>query len=100
MKIIFTLIILLTFGVTTSSYAAEKSIIVHINGLVCDFCARSLEKVFGKQEEVESVKVDLEKKIITLNFKDTKDIDNMNIIKLITDAGYNVVGIDREGESK
>ena len=30
-----------------------------MNGLVCDFCARAVEKVFGEQEGVTGVDVDL-----------------------------------------
>lgn len=68
---------------------------VSVNGLVCDFCARALEKVFGKQEAVKAIDVNLDDKIITVNFVDGKTLDDETITKLITDSGYNVEGIHR-----
>lgn len=87
--------LLITFAVP--SFAATSTKIVHVNGLVCDFCARAIEKVFGQKPEVDKVKVDLDKKIITLDFKDKQSMDDKTITKLVTDAGYNVVSIDAEG---
>lgn len=89
--------LLLSFAVP--SYAATSTSIVHVNGLVCDFCARAIEKVFGQQSAVQTVKVDLDQKIITLDFKDNQKLDDATITKLVTDAGYNVVSIDN-GEDK
>ena len=68
---------------------------VSVNGLVCDFCARALEKVFGKKEEVKAIDVDLDKKIITINFNDSQTLDDETLTQLITDAGYNVEDIHR-----
>lgn len=81
----------------TKDAIALKSGDVHVsvNGLVCDFCARALEKVFGKQEAVKAIDVNLDDKIITVNFVDGKTLDDETITKLITDSGYNVEGIHR-----
>ncbi|GAB5388178.1 MAG: hypothetical protein Alpg2KO_11460 [Alphaproteobacteria bacterium] len=68
---------------------------VSVNGLVCDFCARALEKVFGKQDAVSDIDVDLDSKVITINFKQGQSLDNDTITKLVTDSGYNVEGIHR-----
>ena len=68
---------------------------VSVNGLVCDFCARALEKVFGKEEEVKAIDVDLDKKIITINFNAGQTLDDTTLTQLITDAGYNVEDIQR-----
>ena len=68
---------------------------VSVNGLVCDFCARALEKVFGKEEAVKGIDVNLDTKIITINFKEDQTLSDERIKQLITDAGYNVEGIHR-----
>lgn len=68
---------------------------VAVNGLVCDFCARALEKVFGKQEEVNAINVDLDTKIISVSFNEGQNLDDDTITNLITDSGYNVESIDR-----
>lgn len=93
-KLILTTILALTLF-TTPAFAAGVAR-VDVNGLVCDFCARALEKVFGKQDAVEGIVVDLKEKIITINFKDGQNIDDETITELITDSGYNVEGINRD----
>lgn len=75
--------------------SADHAINVSINGLVCDFCARALEKVFSKRTEVSGIDVNLDTKIVTIGLKKGADIDDTTITKLITDAGYNVVKINR-----
>lgn len=67
-----------------------------VNGLVCDFCARALEKIFGKQDAVESIDVDLDTKVITIFFNEGQSLDDKTITELITDSGYNVREIRHE----
>jgi copper chaperone CopZ len=64
--------------------------LVKVNGLVCDFCARALEKVFGKEAAVENINVNLDDKIVTIHFNPDQSLDDETITKLITDSGYNV----------
>ena len=80
---------------TTGIEGADYTIAVQINGLVCDFCARALEKVFGKRDEVSGIDVNLDTKMVTIGFKKDTDIDDATITKLIVDSGYNVVKIMR-----
>lgn len=68
---------------------------VTVNGLVCDFCARALEKVFSKEEAVEAISVDMDTKLVTVNFNDGQSLDDDRLTQLITDAGYNVENINR-----
>lgn len=68
---------------------------VQVNGLVCDFCARSLEAKFGERPEVASIEVNLDTKIISIALNEGKDIDDATIRATVTDAGYDVVAIDR-----
>jgi copper chaperone CopZ len=82
------------------SYAASQSVTVNVSGLVCDFCARAVEKVFGKEESIKDVKVDLDAKTILLNFKDKQNIDDAKITELVTNAGYKVVSIIRQKDKK
>ena len=67
-----------------------------VNGLVCDFCARSIEKLFRKKESVESINVDLENMLITIYLKKGKNINNTIVTQLIKDSGYDVTEINRE----
>lgn len=87
---------LTTVLVLSFAGSAQADARVDVNGLVCDFCARALEKVFSKQEAVQDIDVNLDTKVITINFKEGQTLDDDVIKGLITDAGYNVVGIERD----
>jgi copper chaperone CopZ len=75
--------------------ASAQTITAKVNGLVCDFCAQAVRKVFKKQEAVESVKVDLDNGEIVLGLKAGADMDDETIGKLIRKSGYSLVSIDR-----
>ena len=98
-KFILTLLFILTLF-PSLSFAAGQSATIHVSSLVCDFCARAVEKVFGKEESIQAVKVDLDAKIIVLSFKDKQNMDDLKITDLITKAGYKVVSIAREKDTK
>jgi len=70
--------------------------IVAVNGLVCDFCARSIEAVLGERAEVAAVKVDLDANSVTVDFKDGSTIPDAEITALIVDSGYAVASIAHE----
>ncbi|GEM_PF-671117 len=86
---------------------AAEIITVEANGLICDFCARSLEKVFMKRGDVAAISVDLDSKLITITMKSSGkpsgdqggSIDDETVTKLITDAGYSVVSITRSAQA-
>lgn len=85
--------------VTVSSQEQQKqAAYVDVNGLVCDFCARALEKIFQKQDAVESIDVDLNKKMVTVVFKQGQKLTDQVITELIKQSGYSVKGI-RHGYS-
>jgi len=75
---------------------AGKHVFVTINGLVCDFCAVSMKKVFGKKPTVHDVDVNLTTKIVTLGLNKDAALTDDEITKGITDAGYTVVSIKRD----
>ena len=98
MVVVFLLLILLTFCIG-SAYA--KTIKIGVEGMVCDFCAQSIEKVFLKQAGVEKVDVNLNIGKVTVKmadvFQDDEDgISDERIKKLFLDAGYDVSKIERE----
>ncbi|MFT6106314.1 MAG: copper chaperone CopZ [Rickettsiales bacterium] len=92
-KFISILALVLLFN---TSLANAKMINVDVNGLVCEFCAFTIEKNFMKQKEIiEKVGVDLAAKKVFLNFKEGKDLSDEQITSIITNNGYNVVKINR-----
>ena len=97
MKNLFLFFILFaSFYKYSLSNDSSSTIYAYVNGLVCDFCARALEKTIGKNDAVKSIKVDLKEKIITINFNENKKIEDSVIKQLIADAGYSVREITNE----
>ena len=82
-----------------NSNADEKDIFgeihVSVNGLVCDFCAQSIQKLFNKEKSVEAVDINMDEGMIKIDLKDGYNMDDNLITKLITDSGYNVERIYR-----
>jgi copper chaperone CopZ len=77
------------------AFAQAKPITVQVKGMVCAFCAQGIEKKFKALPEVSKVSVSLETKLVSLDTKEGKDIPDDQIKKIINDAGYDVVRIER-----
>ena len=68
---------------------------VAVEGMVCDFCAQAIEKVFMKREEVIGITINLEKQNVIIAFKENSNLENSLIRELFLDSGYNVTEIKR-----
>lgn len=75
--------------------ACANAVNIKVNGLVCDFCARSVEKLFGAREEVAGIKVNLDAGQIDIDMKSGKTIDDQTLNKLIKDSGFDITNIKR-----
>jgi cation transport ATPase len=89
-------VILLT---TSSAFAAQQTIQVELDGLVCAFCAQGVEKKMKAQAATDKVFVSLNKKVTLVALKEGQDISDETIKSEITNAGYVVKGISRTSES-
>lgn len=96
-KLLLTFTTLTFLAVSPASADADctDTINVKVNGLVCDFCARALEKVFGKRENVKDIKVDLDNGNVIITMKPDQTINDETLTELIGDSGYNVSEIKR-----
>lgn len=81
----------------TTKTAAQSTQLVKVNvkGMVCDFCARGLEKVFYKQPAVSNINVNLKNSLVKIQLKPNQTLADDKITKLITDNGISVVNIER-----
>ena len=94
---IFLLTALLIVSMAGAAHA--ETIKVTVNGMVCAFCATGIEKSFRAQPEVGDVKVDLEKKLVSIQTKPEQTLDDALVTKVITDAGYSVQAINRDKDN-
>lgn len=91
MKKIF-LALLLT---ALAANAEAGTVKAHVNGLVCAFCATAIENSLKKEPGVRSTKVNLDTKIVTIDFEDGKEMSDKKLTDTLTDAGYTVTTIER-----
>ena len=71
----------------------SKIAIVSVQGMVCDFCARGLEKTFKKNQNIEGVDIDLTKGKVLLAFNRSSRIDFDNIKNQTLANGINAVAL-------
>ena len=71
--------------------------VVSVQGMVCDFCARGIEKTFGKDKRISKIDVDLASGKVLLAFPVADDIDNADITKKILNNGLNTADIQVVG---
>jgi len=85
-------------SVENDALAGTKPMIVaKINGLVCDFCAQALTKVFKKEDVVDTLNVDLNAGEVLITLKEDQTLSDEIVESLIRKSGYSLVSIDREG---
>ena len=83
----------------TQAWASEiADIEVLVKGMVCSFCVQGIEKKFTSEDSVEKVKVDLEISTVSVWVKESQELTNKRIEKLVQSAGYNVESIKRNSE--
>ena len=68
---------------------------VNVNGMVCDFCAQAIEKVFMKRDEVKGINVNLEDQKVVIYLQKESNIEDETISAIFEDAGYSVEKINR-----
>jgi copper chaperone CopZ len=78
-----------------AAQAQTTTVVAKVNGLVCDFCAQALKKVFGKEDAVSSIDVDLDAAEVRVFLKSGYDMSDERIENLIRNSGYSVVSIGR-----
>jgi periplasmic mercuric ion binding protein len=93
------LIAALAAALFSSPAFAARSIKASVNGLVCSFCAASIEKRLKALSEVKAVYVNLTSKVVAVELKDGKDITPEKIAEEIKDSGYDVVTIVRSDQT-
>ena len=89
-------LLIISFPVVLTAAVSAETIRTNVNGMVCAFCATGIEKTFRKQSEVESVKVDLKEKLVTIKTKPGKTLTDAKVKEIVTYSGYTMGKIVRE----
>ena len=76
-----------------------EPVVADMLGVVCDFCATAMNKIFGKRREVAAVYVDLDSKALSLVLNSGMTLSDEKIGKLARKAGYKVAAVRRGGDA-
>ena len=68
--------------------------VVSVNGMVCDFCARGVEKTFAKDRDVVKIDIDLELGSVLIAYGSSAQPSAQDIDKRIRSNGLDVVDIE------
>ena len=74
---------------------ANHKIDIKVNGMVCDFCAQAVWKVFEDYDAVEKVDINLDTGVVSVALKEGQTLTDKELDKAIQYAGYDLVGITR-----
>jgi mercuric ion binding protein len=91
MKLINLVIATALLGLSQASLASMK---VTVNGMVCSFCAQGIEKSLLKMDSTKAVLVDLKNKVVVVEPKDGKTLNEKEVRQEIIDSGYDVVNVE------
>jgi copper chaperone CopZ len=88
-------VLLVAFLTLAPLVVRAATIEMHVNGLVCAFCAQGIEKKLRKFSATADVLVSLEQRLVAVALKDGQDIPDAELRKALTNAGYTVTTIER-----
>ena len=91
-------LLFLTFAtliLSTSAALASHQIDIKVNGMICDFCAQAIWKVFEDYEAVENVNIDLDTGTVSVMLKEGQDLTDEQLDTAIQYSGYDLVEIKR-----
>jgi hypothetical protein len=88
-----------TDDITAALANGGAPVVVDVLGVVCDFCAVAMNKIFGKREEVSALYVDLDKKTLSLVVNKGASLSDKDIENLAKKAGYRIAAIRRDAEA-
>lgn len=93
------LLITLMLSAMTPAAFAVTTIKAEVNGMVCAFCAKGIEKKLNALPQRQAAFVDLKSRVVALQLKDGQDVSNEAFSKVIQDAGYAVGKLERVNQT-
>ena len=94
-----TAVLTVTNAIEVALSEGGEPVVADVLGVVCDFCALAMNKIFGKRDEVAALYVDLDTKALSLVLKPGASLSNEAIADLAIQAGYRVADVRRGKEA-
>jgi copper chaperone CopZ len=95
----FSLITLSIAATLAAQSSFADTLKIKVDGMVCGFCASSIEKKMRANKATADVYVNLENKIVAVSEKAGLKLDDATLKAQIADAGYEVKVIERVSAS-
>lgn len=67
--------------------------VISVNGMVCDFCARGIERTFKKDKSVQKIDVDLSRGKVLVIYNQSAKVDFEDIKQKILSNGQNATDL-------
>ncbi|MBF5038311.1 heavy-metal-associated domain-containing protein [Methylophilus sp. 13] len=93
------LLITLMLSAMTPAAFAVTTIKAEVNGMVCAFCAKGIEKKLNALPQKQAAFVDLKSRVVALQLKDGQEVSDAAFSKVIEDAGYTVTKLARVNQT-
>ena len=93
------IIVLIFCMLISPNLIAATSIKAEVNGMVCAFCAKGIEKKLNAMPEAKGAFVNLKRRIVVLELKDNQDVPIERFTIVIEEAGYSVSKVDKVDQS-
>lgn len=74
---------------------AVTTLKAEVNGMVCAFCAKGIEKKLSALPQRQAAFVDLKSRVVALQLKEGQEVSDEAFNKIIQDAGYSVSKLER-----
>ena len=91
--------VLIVLVFTSHIAIAATSIKAEVNGMVCAFCAKGIEKKLNTIPEGKFAFVDLKNRVVVLELKEGQEVPLEKFTQLIQDAGYTVSKVEKVPQS-
>lgn len=72
----------------------EPDVVLHVEGMGCQMCARSMARQLKKLDAVEEVQVLLDEQKVLLTLKEGKTVKEEALRGAVTNAGFNTRKVD------
>ena len=95
----FSLIAVTIAAALAATSSVAETVKIKVDGMVCGFCASSIEKKMRANKATADVFVSLENKIVAVSEKAGQKLDDAALKAQIADAGYEVKAIERVAAS-
>jgi copper chaperone len=74
-------------GMNTDTLLLNRTVKIKCTEMTCDGCKRSITKSINTLQGITKLEIDLEKKMITVEYDDSKTAEQ-NIVNAVVEAGY------------